>query len=82
MVTEMAMTWVPPCRARLYLVRLADRSPVWHLHLERGLHLPEAFARVLEISQRPSIRLHMKGCCNGDMWVNTGFPAPYIAICG
>ena len=33
---------------------------------------------MLEIDQRPSIRLHMKGCCNGDMWVNTGFPAPHV----
>lgn len=22
----------------------------------------------------------MKGCCNGDMWVNTGFPAPHVML--
>ena len=35
---------------------------------------------MLEIDQRPSIRLHIKGCCNGDMWVNTGFPAPQVML--
>ena len=39
MVAEMVTTRVSPFRADLYLDRLADRSPVWHLHLERGLHL-------------------------------------------
>ena len=39
MVTEMAMMWVPPCRALLYLDRLTDRGPVRHLHLECGLRL-------------------------------------------
>ena len=39
MVTEMAMTLVSPCRARLCLDRLADRGPVRRLHLERGLRL-------------------------------------------
>lgn len=22
----------------------------------------------------------MKGCCHGDMWVNTGFPAPQVML--
>ena len=22
----------------------------------------------------------MKGCCHGDMWVNTGFPAPEVML--
>ena len=44
MVTEMAMTWVSPFRAllgldRLCFDRLADRGPVRHPHLERGLRL-------------------------------------------
>ena len=44
------------------------------------LRLPEAFARVLEIDQPPRLRLHMKGCCNGDMWVNTRFPVPHVML--
>ena len=44
------------------------------------LRLPEAFARVLEVDQPPRLRLHMKGCCHGDMWVNTGFPAPQVML--
>ena len=44
------------------------------------LHLPEAFARVLEIDQPPRLRLHMKGCCNGDMWVNTRFLVPHVML--
>ena len=44
------------------------------------LRLPEAFARVLEIDQAPRLRLQMKGCCNGDMWVNTRFPIPHVML--
>ena len=44
------------------------------------LRLPEVFARVLEIDQPPRLRLHMKGCCNGDMWVNTRFPFPHVML--
>ena len=57
---------------------MLDFIPQLHEPPCSRLRLPEAFARVLEIDQRPSIRLHMKGCCNGDMWVNTGFPAPHV----
>ena len=46
--------------------------------LHSRLRLPEAFARVLEIDQPPRLRLHMKGCCHGDMWVNTRFPSPHV----
>ena len=48
--------------------------------LHSRLRLPEAFARVLEIDQPPRLRLHMKGCCNGDMWVNRMFPAPHVML--
>ena len=44
------------------------------------LRLPRAFARVLEIDRPPRLRLHMKGCCHGDMWVNTRFPAPQVML--
>ena len=44
------------------------------------LCLPEPFARVLEVDQPPSLRLHMRGCCNGDMWVNVEFPAPHVML--
>ena len=44
------------------------------------LRLPEVFARVLEIDQPSRLRLHMKGCCNCDMWVNTRFPAPQVML--
>ena len=44
------------------------------------LRLPEAFARVLEIDHPPRLRLHMKGCCHNNMWVNTGFPAPHVML--
>ncbi|XP_020201541.1 uncharacterized protein [Aegilops tauschii subsp. strangulata] len=42
------------------------------------LRLPEAFARVLEVDQPPRLRLHTKGCSNGDMWANTRFPVPHV----
>ena len=51
-----------------------------HGPLRRRLRLPQVFARVLEIDQPPRLRLHMKGCCHGDMWVNTGFPAPQVML--
>ena len=35
---------------------------------------------MLEIDQPPRLRLHMKGCCNGDMWVNTRFPTPHVML--
>ena len=44
------------------------------------LRLPEAFARVLEIDRPSRLRLHMEGCCHGDMRVNTGFPAPHVML--
>ena len=44
------------------------------------LRLPKAFARVLEIDQPLRLRLHMKGCCNGNMWVNTTFPIPHVML--
>ena len=39
-----------------------------------------AFVRVLEIDQPLRLRLHMKGCCHGDTWVNTRFPAPQVML--
>jgi hypothetical protein len=44
------------------------------------LRLPGAFARVLEVYKPPRLRLRMEGCCNGDMWANTGFPAPHVMV--
>ena len=44
------------------------------------LHLPEAFGRVLEIDRPAKLRLHMEGCCNGDMLANTKFPVPHVML--
>nr|XP_045087654.1 B3 domain-containing protein Os03g0212300-like [Aegilops tauschii subsp. strangulata] len=44
------------------------------------LRLPEAFARVLQIDRLPRVRLHRKGCCHSDMWVNTRFLAPHVML--
>jgi hypothetical protein len=35
---------------------------------------------VLEVGQPPRLRLRTEGCCNGDMWANTGFPAPHVMV--
>ena len=48
------------------------------------LRLREPFARVLEVDQPSRLRLHIKGCCNGDMWANMEFPVPHVMLlrCG
>ena len=48
--------------------------------LHSRLRLLEPFARVLEVDQPSRLRLHMKGCCNGDMWANVKFPVPHVML--
>lgn len=42
------------------------------------LRLPTPFARVMELEQPRALRLHMRGCGNGGMWVDVDFPAPHV----
>jgi hypothetical protein len=42
------------------------------------LRLPTLFARVMELDPPQALRLHMRGCGNGGMWVDVDFPAPHI----
>nr|XP_020170552.1 B3 domain-containing protein Os03g0212300-like [Aegilops tauschii subsp. strangulata] len=52
--------------ARLY------KPPCGHLCL------PTPFARIMELEQPRALRLHMRGCGNGGMWVDVDFPAPHV----
>ena len=42
------------------------------------LRVPTPFARVMELDPPHALRLHMRGCRNGSMWVDVDFPAPHI----
>ena len=42
------------------------------------LCLPTPFAWVMEQDSPQAFRLHMRGCGNGSMWVNVGFPRPNV----
>ena len=48
------------------------------------LRLPTPFARVMEVEQPHGVKLHMRGCCNGNMQVDVEFPAPHVMLlcCG
>ena len=42
------------------------------------LRLPTPFARIMELEEPRALRLHMRGCGNGGMWVDVDFPAPHV----
>ena len=42
------------------------------------LRLPTLFAWVMEQDPPQALRLHMRGCRNGSMWVDVDFPAPHV----
>ncbi|KAM3330906.1 hypothetical protein ACQJBY_027172 [Aegilops geniculata] len=42
------------------------------------LRLPTPFARVMELDPLQALRLHMRGCGNGNMRVDVDFPAPHV----
>lgn len=44
------------------------------------LQLPTPFARVMEVEQSEGLKLHIRGCCNGNMRVDIEFPAPHVML--
>ncbi|KAM3273714.1 hypothetical protein ACQJBY_043109 [Aegilops geniculata] len=42
------------------------------------LRLPTPFSWEMELEHPHVLRLHMRGCGNGDMWVDVDFPAPHV----
>ena len=48
------------------------------------LRLPTPFTRVKEVEQPHTLKLHMRGCCNGNMRVDVEFPTPHVNLlwCG
>ena len=56
---------------REFVIRLY-KPPCGHLRL------PTPFARVMVLDQPCALRLHMRGCGNGGMWVDVDFPAPHV----
>ena len=51
-----------------------------HRLVRRRLRLPTPFAREMELDPPQALRLHMRGCGNGNMWVDVDFPAPTLCI--
>jgi len=46
--------------------------------VRRRLRLPTPFAREMELNLPQALRLHMRGCGNGNMRVDVDFPAPHV----
>ena len=44
------------------------------------LRLPGPFARVMQVEQLHGLKLHMRGCSNGNMRVDVEFPAPHVML--
>ncbi|KAM3349251.1 hypothetical protein ACQJBY_022382 [Aegilops geniculata] len=42
------------------------------------LRIPTPFTREMELDPPQALRLHMRGCGNGSMWVDVDFPAPHV----
>jgi hypothetical protein len=48
--------------------------------LRNRLRLPGPFAMVMEVEQPHGLKLHMRGCCNGNMRVDVEFSAPHVML--
>ena len=61
---------------------IGDRPLVFVIRLYKPpcshLCLPTPFARAMELEQPRALKLHMRGCGNGNIRVDVDFPAPHV----